>query len=135
KKRQQLSPDAVARNAHVGVRFVLDVRSLTFGEISTQLDATAREQGATDRPVARMHRGQTSRAGATKQAQQEGLGLVVTRVAERDGTSIETRPGAFEKGMSRRAGGVLERAAFASSARGDGFAVHGQRPSDRFGQS
>jgi hypothetical protein len=134
-KRQQLGPDAVARNAHVGVRFVLDVRNLTFGEIRAQFVATARQQGANDRPVARMHRGQTSRAGAPKQAQQKSLGLVVTSVTERDDTGIETPTSAFEEGVAPRAGGVLERAAFTSSARGDVFAFHAQRPPERFGQS
>jgi hypothetical protein len=133
-KGQQFSPHPVARNAHVGVRFVLDVRNLTLGEIRTQLVAPARQQRANDRPVSRMHRAQATRAGAAKQAQQERLGLVVTGVTERDHTGIDTRTGAFEKGVARCAGGMLERAVFAASERGDVFAFHAQRPSERVGQ-
>jgi hypothetical protein len=133
-KRQQLGPDAVTRYVHVSVRFVFDVPNPKSRKIGSQLVAAARQQRANEPAVARMHRGQTPRTGAAEQSQQERLGLVVTRMTKGEDISLETSPGAFKKRVTRRVGGVLERAPLAPSARGDVLAFHAQRPPERSGE-
>ena len=107
---------------------------LTFGEKRSKLLATAGQQRTDHRPVARMHRREASRSRAAEQTEQEGLGLIVARVAEGDDARIETDARPLEKTIARRARGILDRAVLAPRARRDVFTFHAQRPSERRGE-
>ena len=100
-QRQQLGPHAVARNAHVAVRFVLYVLDTAFGEIGLQVGAPALEQRPDDAAVARMHRREPFRAGAAQQPQQKRLRLIVARMAHGHGVRVEVRERAIEKLVTR----------------------------------
>ena len=65
------------------------------------------------------------------QPQQEGFGLIVARVAERDDVGGEVRAGALEKGVARRMRRVLERSALARARAADVFTLGEKRPAER----
>ena len=84
------------------VGFVLDERLRPLREPGAQLLPAAAEQRPDDGAVARMHAGETARAGAARQPQQDRLRLIVAGVAERDdvGAGGDARP--LEERVARR---------------------------------
>ena len=83
------------------------------------------------RAVARVHRGEAARPGAAHETQQERLGLIVARVAERHDVGAEVRARALEERVARGSRRVLERARARAGARGDVLAIDEKRPVER----
>jgi hypothetical protein len=75
-----------------------------------------------------MHCRQATRPRATKEPQQERLGLIVACVAQRDNISGKVRARSGEKLMTRTAGSVLDRVSFAAGTRTDVLAPDKTRP-------
>ena len=95
------------------------------GEVRARSRAPAVEQRTDDRAATRMHRREAARARAAQQTEQERLGLIVARVAERDDVGAESGTRARSKNAWRAvARRVLDRAALAPRARR-------RRPRDR----
>ena len=117
-QRQQLGAHAVARNADVVVRLVVDVTRRRAR--ARYARSSARRQSSSGRMTAPRRGCIAARprgAGAAQQAQQERLGLIVPRVAERDDVGAEVHARALEERVARRARGVLERPPLAPRAR------------------
>ncbi len=98
-KRQQFGADPIARNGQVVVGVVVDIGDTLGGEIRQKVSAPAVEQRADERAAARMHRGKAAHPGAPHETQEERLGLVVSRVAERHDVGVEVRARALEEGV------------------------------------
>jgi hypothetical protein len=81
-----------------------------------------------------VHRRQTPRAGAPREPQQERLGLVVARVAQRDRMGRKMGSGPFEERMSRRAGGRFQGPPFQPGTSGNILPFDADRPAKRFGK-
>jgi hypothetical protein len=66
-----------------------------------------------------MHAGKTARSRSPQQTQQDGLGLIVARVAKRDVVGSKMTPGALEELVARAMRGVLDRLPIPLGARSD----------------
>jgi hypothetical protein len=81
-----------------------------------------------------MHRRQTACAGAAQQAQQKGLGLIVTRVAERDDRRVGLDSRALEEFVPGVARGILNRSTFTTRQIRNVSSIGHQRPAERQGE-
>jgi hypothetical protein len=81
-----------------------------------------------------VHRRQTLHAGAPREPQQERLGLVVARVAQRDRLGREMRSGAFEERVSRGAGSRFHGPPFQPGTSCNILTFDADRPAKRFGK-
>ena len=134
-QRQQLRADAIARDADIVVRLVVDERLSALLEKGPQVAAPAVEQGPDDAAAAGVHARQAARPRAAQEAEQKRLGLIVARVPERDGVGFEANTRLLEELVARRARGVFKRTAPGPGARRDIVAVRVKRPAKARRQS
>ena len=81
----------------------------------------------------RVHRREPSRSGAAHEPQEEGLGLIVARVTERDEVGVKAIASAREEGVASRAARILDRSVLGARARGDILTIDEDRDVDRGG--
>jgi hypothetical protein len=108
-QREQLCPHAIARDADIRIRFVLDVCDTAVVEVLGEIGSTARKERTDDVPMSRMHRGEPSGAGPAEQPQQNSLSLVVARVADSDPIGAEVHARAAEELVAGVAGRAFNR--------------------------
>ena len=100
--RQQLETDAVARNAHVGVRRVLAKTAGRARGIVRAAPARAMSSsGRTTRPARGRIPASPRRARTADQPQQERLRLIVERVADGDGVGAERSAASLRNAYAR----------------------------------
>src|SRR5207247_9036443 len=110
-------------------------RDMPLLEIRAQVAQSTVDERSYDEPAARVHRGKAARSGAPKETQQESFGLVVTRMSKRDHIRVEPYARAREKGMTRGARGILDRATIAPRQGRHVGALGDERPAEGLGQS
>jgi hypothetical protein len=128
----QLGTNPVPGDRDIGVGLVVDVRHPGFGKKRPQLVPPARQEGANQHPVSRVHGRQTLQAGAPREPQEERLGLVVARVAQCDRMSCKKCPSAFEERVSRNAGRRFHGPPFEPGTNRDILPFDADRPANRF---
>jgi hypothetical protein len=107
-EREELRPNAIARDGDVDVGLVFDERNPTVGQPGAQIVASTLEQRPDEAAVARMHTRQAAWSGAAEKPQKKRFRLVVARMAERNDVGKEPDSRTLEAGMSRGARRVFE---------------------------
>ena len=123
---QKLRANPIPRNRDVIIRLVVDVCQVPLVEILPQLQPATVEDGTDNRAVPRIHCRQPARSRSADQPQQQCLGLVVARVAQRNDVGAKLPPDALEELVSLAPRGVLERPALEPRPRSNVPAIRGK---------
>jgi hypothetical protein len=105
--RQNYGPHEIARVTAVRVRQVFARPEPAVLEIREDVGARGFEQGAKNAAAARTHRGEAEHARSPNEPQEDGFGLVVGGVAERDRVAGEIAGRLREERVARAAQRIL----------------------------
>jgi hypothetical protein len=84
----------------IQIALIVDIRCPALAEICAKLLAPALEERPDDDAASGRHPGETAWTGAPNEAQQEGFGLVIARVPERDDIGGKQAPRPLEEFVS-----------------------------------
>jgi len=104
-------PDPIAEKLRIPVARVLDPREPRALELGLERRSSKLDERPDDRSPHRRDPGQAAHTRALYEPHQDGLGLIVGGVAERDALGADPRGAGLERGVARRARRGLERAA------------------------
>jgi len=122
-ERQQLGPNAVARNRHILIGLVFHERRGPLGQPGAQLVPPANSTAAGSHSLFADTSPPVRAARRADHPQQHGLGLVVPCVPERHEIGPRLQPRALKERVSPGTSGVFERAPLAARSRRDIFAI------------
>src|SRR5262245_66449687 len=104
-------PHAVARSRDIAIAGILAPHESALARIVPKLSSRNLDERPDDPPGAGPNPRQAARSCASHQTEQECLGLIVTRVANRDHISSDAIRGGMQERIPQRAGHILDRPA------------------------
>jgi hypothetical protein len=117
----------------VVVRHIVDKRHPPSFEVLAEFTPAAVEQRSNDVPVARVHAGESARAGTPHKPEQKRFRLVVAGMPQGHDIGTEVTPSPREELVPGRARGVLERSPLETRPRQDILTIGEEGPRPRAG--